>query len=518
MDAAMKKNYPVTQHEYAISDDATLMSTTDTDSYIRYANDKFVEVSGFDEEEIIGQPHNMVRHPDMPEAAFADMWATLKQGEPWTGIVKNRRKNGDHYWVRANVTPLLRKDKITGYMSIRTKPSRDEIDQAQALYQQMNDNKLGKRRLFKGILVRTGINQWLSWRKTMSVRWRIRCLLSTLFAMSTLSLFVLNLPGMHLTYIIGILAVFASLSDLWLENQIATPLEYLRKQALAITTGNSHQVHPVTRVDEFGITLRCIGQLGLICRWMVDDVSHQAENVGSASDELSQSNEALSRRTVQTAANVEETAATMEEMNTTVKNNTRSTEDAETLSSSTTQAANAGNQLMEQLINSMQAITNNSQQISSITGVIDSIAFQTNILALNAAVEAARAGEQGKGFAVVAGEVRSLAQRSASAASEIKKLIDTSVDTVNSGSTQVEEVGSTMSSIVDQIKQVGNMIGQIKHATNEQSIGLVEVGKAVVELERICHENANAVQAGSEASQRLKKQAKHLVDAVNVFR
>ena len=136
----MRTNLPVTQREYEIADDVTLMSTTDTQSHITYCNGAFVQVSGFEKEELLGQPHNTVRHPDMPAQAFADMWGTLKAGESWTALVKNRRKNGDHYWVRANAAPVLRGGQVTGYMSVRTKPSREEIAGAETLYRAFREN------------------------------------------------------------------------------------------------------------------------------------------------------------------------------------------------------------------------------------------------------------------------------------------------------------------------------------------------------------------------------------------
>ena len=152
----MKNNQPVTQREFDYDDDATLMSMTDTQSYVTYANSAFIQVSGFERDEIIGKPHNLVRHPDMPKEAFADMWRTLKEGQSWSALVKNRRKNGDHYWVRANATPVHRNNQLVGYMSVRTKPSRHEIEAAEVLYRDMREGRAGNRKLFKGILVRTG--------------------------------------------------------------------------------------------------------------------------------------------------------------------------------------------------------------------------------------------------------------------------------------------------------------------------------------------------------------------------
>ncbi|MBW8831677.1 MAG: PAS domain-containing protein [Burkholderiales bacterium] len=148
----MRSNLPVTQREYDFPADATLMSTTDTQSHINYANAAFVSVSGFERSEIMGQPHNMVRHPDMPTQAFGDMWSTLKAGKSWTALVKNRRKNGDHYWVRANATPIIRGGQVTGYMSVRTKPSRDEIAGAEALYREFRENRAGNKAFHQGLI------------------------------------------------------------------------------------------------------------------------------------------------------------------------------------------------------------------------------------------------------------------------------------------------------------------------------------------------------------------------------
>lgn len=514
----MRNNQPITQQEYTLADDATLMSTTDPNSYITYANASFIEASGFTAEEIIKQPHNVVRHPDMPPQVFADMWATLKQGEPWTGLVKNRRKNGGFYWVRANAVPVVRGGKTVGFMSVRTKVSNEEIAKASQLYEQMNQNKLGSRRVHKGLLLRSGFWRWTSIMKTMPLRWRIRTALFALLPLSIATVSALNVEHLALGIFSAAMALFLILISAWLESQISRPLERVCQQALRVATGASHNVEHMNRVDEIGVTLRAIGQLGLMFRWLVNDVSGQVINVRSASDELAQGNIDLSARTKQTAANVQQTASTMTQMTITVQNNTETAAKADQLSISASSAATNGGQVMETVIATMDEIASSTKKIASITSLIDSIAFQTNILALNAAVEAARAGEDGKGFAVVAGEVRNLAQRSASAASEIKSLIEASAEKVQSGTNQVHTAGSTMRDIVEQVRNVTDLIAQISAATSEQSTGLNEVSRAIDELDRITHQNAVLVQEGAEASAKVKQQAMWLVDAVTVFR
>jgi aerotaxis receptor len=514
----MRDNQPVTQREYEFPADATLMSTTDPQSYITYANAAFIEVSGFTHEEIQGQPHNLVRHPDMPREAFADMWATLQGGEPWTALVKNRRKNGDHYWVRANATPVVRDGRVAGHMSVRTKASREDIAAAEALYRDFREGRAGNRRFHKGLIVRGGLAGWASMFQTMSVRWRIRVALLALLPALLIGAWASGLAGAGLGGFAALAVVAAALASWFLEAQISRPLEQLREQALQVASGASQKVEHMNRVDEIGMTARTISQLGLMFRWLIDDVSAQVLNVQTATNEIAQGNNDLSSRTEKAASSVQQTASSMTQMTATVKSNADTAGQANQLSGSASEAAARGGKAVSEVVHTMNEITQSSKKIADIIGVIDGIAFQTNILALNAAVEAARAGEQGRGFAVVAGEVRSLAQRSADAAKEIKRLIGASVEKVESGSKLVDDAGRTMDDIVSQVRRVSDLIAEISASTTEQSTGIGQVGAAIGSLDQITQQNAALVEQSAAASESLKQQASRLVEAVSVFR
>jgi aerotaxis receptor len=514
----MRENLPVTGQLFELPAGATLMSTTDTQSRIVYANDAFVSASGFSRDELNGQPHNVVRHPDMPAEAFADMWSTLKGGEPWTAVVKNRRKNGDHYWVRANAVPLVRNGKTTGYMSVRTPATRDEIASAEQLYRALREGDRGTGRFHKGLIVRSGWLGWTSVFKTMTARSRIRlALLALTGAVTGLGAFQ-GLAGASLAGFAGGAAALAFIVSWWLQAQISTPLERMREEALRVATGDTHSHVPTDRVDEIGMTMRTIGQLGLMFRWIIDDVSGQVHHVQSATHQIAQGNSDLSSRTEQAAASVEETASSMEQMSATVKNSAETARRADALSVSASNTAGRGGRAVSNVVSTMNEIAHSSKKIADIIGVIDGIAFQTNILALNAAVEAARAGEQGRGFAVVASEVRSLAHRSAEAAKEIKTLIGASVEKVESGSKLVDDAGKTMDEIVTQVQHVSGLIAEISTATGEQSSGIAQVSQAIGHLDKVTQQNAALVEQSTAASEGLKLQMSRLVDALSVFR
>ncbi len=513
----MRTNLPVTQREFEFPADATLLSTTDTQSHVRYANESFLAVSGFTAEELIGQPHNLVRHPDMPKEAFADMWETLKGGQSWTALVKNRCKNGDHYWVRANATPVVRDGQLVGYMSVRTKPTRDEVRQAEQLYARFVRGEQGSQAFHKGIIIRTGLARWMSWTQTASLRSRILWPMSAALAAVAGAGFVIHPLGEALSLAAQMAVAFGAVAW-WLDRQIVAPVQQVLRQAQAVAAGQPGSNEQLNRVDEIGMLLRTVNQSGLNLRALLDDVSAQIGGVRSSSEEMAAGTADLSERTEQAASSLQETAASMEERNATVSSTGRTADEATRMAEKASHAAEQGSQIVTQVVGTMGEISASSRRIAEITSLIDGIAFQTNILALNAAVEAARAGEQGRGFAVVAGEVRNLAQRSAQAAKEIGQLIQDSNDRVASGHQLAQQAGEAMQSILHEAQTVSSMIRDIGRATHEQVTGIGQVNAAVTQLDQVTQQNATLVEQSTAAASSLTQRAERLADAVGVFR
>ncbi len=305
--------------------------------------------------------------------------------------------------------------------------------------------------------------------------------------------------------------------DWILGQQIAKPIENMLDNALKVASMESNSTSHLDRIDEIGTINRCIGQLGLMFRWVVADVGTQVKSVQTGVSEIAQGNDDLSARTEQAAASVQQTASSLSEINATVQSNVSTATHATDLSSSASDAATQGGKAVSEVVATMNAIADSSKKISDIIGVIDGIAFQTNILALNAAVEAARAGDQGRGFAVVASEVRSLAKRSADAAKEIKALIGNSSEKVDMGTSLVTVAGQSMGDILSRIQNVSHLISEISHATTEQASGIEQVGQAINELDRITQQNAALCEETSAASGSLRQQTNRLADAVQVF-
>ena len=896
----MRTNLPVTNKEYELRDDQLIVSKTNLKGQITYINKDFIEISGFTEAELLNQPHNIVRHPDMPPEAYADLWATLKAGRPWTGLVKNRCKNGDYYWVVANATPLVESGQVTGYMSVRRKATRSQIEAAEEVYRKFRENRAGKLRIRFGQVVGNAENPLarLSLKQRLSTIFALLC--AVIFAQALMGIYAVNsmgsageslyekrlepvrilgrigklmsdnraqimlglqhdpagkyasahdhplsrhtdtidqaraeIDGLWKTYnaqphseehqkladayaearrkliqegilparqalldgqydqanvlllkvinpayqeaatradalfsfqtkrsqedfaaskalfeqirlatLIGVLVVIlASIgAALWLIRSILRPVHEVSSVLGNIAQGNYANTIDVSGHDELGkmlqqlqsmqtrmgfelaetrriademtgikialdsartpvriadvagrityanksmqevirgiepdLALRQPGftaehligssiglgndnpeaavrryaelqrseesalvigsrtfhtittpvfdeagkRLGTAGEWqdrtseilvekevaeivaaasrgdiskristdgkvgffasLAEGINHLLQNtqqalqttsqalervasgdltqtiqedyegifgqlkndtnqtierlrevigqikeaadaINTASREIASGNQDLSSRTEEQASSLEETSSSMEELNATVQNNAQHATQANALARQSNEVATRGGEMVQRVVTTMSDIQASSKKIADIIGVIDSIAFQTNILALNAAVEAARAGEQGRGFAVVASEVRSLAQRSATAAKEIKTLIAESVERVEDGAGLVREAGSTMDEVVSSFRQVADLVTDISNASREQSSGIEQVTQAVSQMDEVTQQNAALVEEAAAAAESLEEQAHALVESVAMFR
>jgi methyl-accepting chemotaxis protein-1 (serine sensor receptor) len=314
---------------------------------------------------------------------------------------------------------------------------------------------------------------------------------------------------------VGLLAAFIGI---WIVRSITRPLEEAVKLVRAVAEGDLTQTIDVHSNDEIGQLMQSLKDMNENLVRVIGQVRTGTDTVATASSQIAAGNLDLSSRTEEQASSLEETASSMEELTSTVKQNAENARQANQLVVSTSDIAVKGGTVVGQVVDTMASIKDSSRKIADIIGVIDGIAFQTNILALNAAVEAARAGEQGRGFAVVASEVRNLAQRSASAAKEIKSLIEDSVGKVDAGGKLVDEAGKTMDEIVTSVKRVTDIMSEIAAASQEQSAGIEQVNQAITQMDDVTQQNAALVEEAAAAAESLQDQASKLTEAVSVFK
>jgi aerotaxis receptor len=437
----MRINLPVTDQELPFPAGESLVSTTDTKGRITYCNPAFIAVSGYQREELLGQPHNLIRHPDMPEEAFRDMWQTIASGQPWSGLVVNRRKNGDAYWVQANVTPLLEQGRVTGYMSVRTQPEPGAVDSARRLYATMREEaQRGVRvhRLSNGRLQRRTpagrlhelLRLDLPARLTLTAAGAATAGLVAGAATSRLGLDMVTGTALGLLSVAAASAGAAAL----MRAIVIAPLNRMVAVANHLAAGDLTQRVDARRDDLVGRLGRALNQLSVNLASVVRDARNETDSMHLSTTEIASGNQDLSARTESQSASLQQTAASMEQITGTVRHTAESAERASALARQACDVTERGSTTMQDMARTMDDIRTASGRIAEINGVIDGIAFQTNILALNAAVEAARAGEHGRGFAVVASEVRALASRTSVAAREVKALIDDATGKVGTGS------------------------------------------------------------------------------------
>ncbi|MCR5881998.1 methyl-accepting chemotaxis protein [Rhizobacter sp. J219] len=514
----MRHNGPVTQKEHRLDPATRLVSTTDLKGRITYCNPAFVDASGFTREELLGKPHNLIRHPDMPEEAFRDLWATVSQGRPWAALVKNRRKNGDHYWVQANVTPLMEGDTPVGYMSVRSAAPREAVDAADALYRRMREAQASGA---PGVRFDAGRVVALSWAGRMGTLWRRVRANGVVFGGMGLALagFALGTAATSLPTWAGALATAAAggVATSLAARHVRRPLARLRNAARRMAAGDLRQQIEVGGCGIVGELQAALAQLNVNLQSLVGDARGEVARMQQSIVEIADGNHELSSRTESQASSLQQTAASMEEITGTVRQSAESAQQATALAEAAARVTESSRDAVQRMSGTMKGISESSRRIADISGVIDSIAFQTNLLALNAAVEAARVGEQGRGFGVVAGEVRALAQRTAEAAREIRDLVNAAHGRIDAGVAEAEMAAATIHATTESVTRVTRFMQEISHGAKEQLAGISQVNDAVFHLDGITQHNAALVEQLAASAEALRDRALIVGESVQVF-
>ncbi len=507
----MKINLPVTGVEHELREGEFIVSTTDLKGITTYANEAFIRISGFSEEELIGKSHNIVRHPDMPPAAFADLWATLKAGKSWMGIVKNRCKNGDHYWVDAYVTPMYEHGQIVGYQSVRIKPSRDDVERAEKLYQNLMAEKPPLLRLPQPTM-----KQKL-YGGTAIVLASLGVFLATWAGLSPLTAAMIVTPALLLACANIHLAL--------------RPLMRAVGEAAAIVDNPVMQQVYIGSTEDIHKPTLAMKMLQARLRTIISRITDSAGALAAVAEDTAARVEQKYNIIQQQKAETDQVAAAINEMTASSKEVASSAEQASHAADEANQQVNSGKQVMSQIITASQTLTEElnqagnviqdlkerSNEISVVLEVIKSIAEQTNLLALNAAIEAARAGEQGRGFAVVADEVRTLAQRTQQSTEEIEVMIEKfqsgtrqAVNVMESSCAQARKTaesatsgGKALEIITRDVSTITDMNHQIATASEEQTAVTDEINGSIHNISQMTDETVHAIQQIAEANESL---------------
>ncbi|MGJ4953633.1 methyl-accepting chemotaxis protein [Bradyrhizobium sp. HKCCYLS20291] len=556
----MRTNLPVTKVEYPITDDTLIVSKTDAKGKLTFFNEDFVKAAGFTEAELMGQPHNIVRHPDMPPEAFDNLWTTLKAGRPWVGAVKNRRKNGDYYWVLATASPIRKDGQVVGYTSVRTKLPSDQRAEAEQVYAAIREKKSHGYKIEDGIVRRRSLFDHLAM-FTGTIASRLR----TLVGLQTVFLIVLGiisfgeggLGGMAGAAIAAAGVVLCGLVGLRTISVIVGPLDHVNETMENITQGKLDTRMHIARDDEIGRALRNLQTVQTMVRFNARELQEQeqraartrkqemsaladsfegaigniVETVSSASSNLETSANSLSGTAMrgqelsttvaaaseEASANVQAVASATEELTSSVREISRQVQESARIASEAVDQARRTNDRVGEL---SKAAT----RIGDVVELINTIAGQTNLLALNATIEAARAGEAGRGFAVVASEVKALAEQTAKATGEIGQQISgiqgatqESVGAIREISTTIERLSEIAAAVAAAVEEQGAATAEISRNIQQAAMGTQQVSANVTDVQRGAAETGDTSSTVLTAARQLSGDSNKLKQEVSRF-